>query len=154
MSVEIAWKQNILVTDSYLLKLLLVVLGFGLQAFVCDFSRQNICSVFCRHKTLQRIQTSLKTLSLSHETMQFIDCPTVSMRLSKQSEVQNAHQEMFFSHSSVIKVVNEIQCTIGSLDFLYKIEKINISIPFFCNRFHHHNQFHGKFHIVESPEFV
>ena len=46
MSVEIAWKQNILVTDSYLLKLLLVVLGFGLQAFVCDFSRQNICSVY------------------------------------------------------------------------------------------------------------
>ena len=45
MSVEIAWKQNILVTDSYLLKLLLVVFGFGLQAFVCDFSRQNICSV-------------------------------------------------------------------------------------------------------------
>ena len=45
MSVEIAWKQNILVTDSYLLKLLLVVLGFGLQAYVCDFSRQNICSV-------------------------------------------------------------------------------------------------------------
>ena len=46
MSVEIAWKQNILVTDSYLLKLLLVVLGFGLQAFVCDFSRQNICSEY------------------------------------------------------------------------------------------------------------
>ena len=45
MSVEIAWKQNILVTDSYLLKLLLVVFGLGLQAFVCDFSRQNICSV-------------------------------------------------------------------------------------------------------------
>ena len=44
MSVEIAWKQNILVIDSYLLKLLLVVFGFGLQAFVCDFSRQNICS--------------------------------------------------------------------------------------------------------------
>ena len=44
MSVEIAWKQNNLVTDSYLLKLLLVVFGFGLQAFVCDFSRQNICS--------------------------------------------------------------------------------------------------------------
>ena len=45
MSVEIAWKQNILVTDSNLLKLLLVVFGFGLQAFVCEFSRQNICSV-------------------------------------------------------------------------------------------------------------
>ena len=45
MSVEIAWKQNILVTDSYLLKLLLVVFGFGSQAFICEFSRQNICSV-------------------------------------------------------------------------------------------------------------
>ena len=41
MSVEIAWKQNILVTDSYLLELLLVVFGLGLQAFVCDFSRQK-----------------------------------------------------------------------------------------------------------------
>ena len=51
MSVEIAWKQNILVTDSYLLKLLLVVFGLGLQAFVCDFSRQNICSVEnCPHQ--------------------------------------------------------------------------------------------------------
>ena len=45
MSLEIAWKQNILVTDSNLLKSLLVVFGFGLQAFVCGFSRQNICSV-------------------------------------------------------------------------------------------------------------
>ena len=45
MSVEIAWKQNILVTDFHLLKSLLVVLGFGLQAFVCGFSRQNINSV-------------------------------------------------------------------------------------------------------------
>ena len=44
MSVEIAWKQNILVTDFQLLKSLLVVLGFGLQAFVCGFSRQNINS--------------------------------------------------------------------------------------------------------------
>jgi flagellar motor component MotA len=45
MSVEIAWKQNILVTDFHLLKSLLVVFGFGLQAFVCGFSRQNINSV-------------------------------------------------------------------------------------------------------------
>ena len=42
MPVEIAWKQNILVTDSYLLKLLLVVFGFGSQAFVCGFSRQTL----------------------------------------------------------------------------------------------------------------
>ena len=34
MSLEIAWKQNILVTDSNLLKSLLVVFGFGSQAFV------------------------------------------------------------------------------------------------------------------------
>ena len=45
MSVEIAWKQNILVTDFYLLRSLLVVLGFGLQAFICGFNRQNINSV-------------------------------------------------------------------------------------------------------------
>ena len=45
MSVEIAWKQNILVTDFHLLKSMLVVLGFGSQAFVCGFSRQNINSV-------------------------------------------------------------------------------------------------------------
>ena len=45
MSLEIAWKQNILVTDSNLLKSLLVVFGFGSQAFFCGFSRQNICSV-------------------------------------------------------------------------------------------------------------
>ena len=45
MSLEIAWEQNILVTDFNLLKSLLVVFGFGLQAFICDFSKQNICSV-------------------------------------------------------------------------------------------------------------
>ena len=45
MSVEIAWKQNILVTDFHLLKSLLVGFGFGSQAFVCGFSRQNINSV-------------------------------------------------------------------------------------------------------------
>ena len=48
MSVEIAWKQNILVTDFHPLKSLLVVFGFGSQAFVCGFSRQNICSVQVR----------------------------------------------------------------------------------------------------------
>ena len=46
MSVEIAWKQNNLVTDFHLLKLLQVVFGLGLQTFVCDFSRQNICSAY------------------------------------------------------------------------------------------------------------
>ena len=45
MSVEIAWKQIILVTDYHLLKSLLVVFGLGSQACVCGFSRQNICSV-------------------------------------------------------------------------------------------------------------
>ena len=38
MSLEIAWKQNILVKDSNLLKSLLVVFGFGSQAFVCGSS--------------------------------------------------------------------------------------------------------------------
>ena len=45
MSAEIACKQNILVTDFHLLKLLLVVFGFGSQTNACGFSRQNICSV-------------------------------------------------------------------------------------------------------------
>ena len=45
MSAEIAWKQNILVTDFHLLKSLLVVLGFGSQTFICGFSRKNINSV-------------------------------------------------------------------------------------------------------------
>ena len=45
MSLEIAWKQNILVTDFHLVKSLLDVFGLGLQAFICEFSRQNICSV-------------------------------------------------------------------------------------------------------------
>ena len=46
MSEEIAWKQNILVTDFHLLKSLLVAFGFGSQAFVCGFSRQNINRVY------------------------------------------------------------------------------------------------------------
>ena len=45
MSLEITYVQNFLVKDSYLLKLLLVALGFGSQTFICGFSRQNICSV-------------------------------------------------------------------------------------------------------------
>ena len=40
---QIFW--TILVTDFHLLKSLLVVFGFGSQAFFCEFSRQNICSV-------------------------------------------------------------------------------------------------------------
>ena len=44
MSVEIAGGQDNLVTVFHLLKLLQVVFGIGLQAFVCEYSRQNICS--------------------------------------------------------------------------------------------------------------
>ena len=46
MSVEIAWKQNILVTDFHLLKSLLVVFGFGSQAFVCGFSINSVLKLF------------------------------------------------------------------------------------------------------------
>ena len=61
MSVEIAWKQNILVTDFHLLKSLLVVLGFGSQVFVCGFSRQNINSV---QKQKQKIDSDIKKFIL------------------------------------------------------------------------------------------
>ena len=55
MFVEIAWKQNILVTDFHLLKSPLVVFGFGWQAFVCEYSRQNICSAgFQKDKFCQK----------------------------------------------------------------------------------------------------
>ena len=61
MSLEIAWKQNILVTDSNLLKSLLVDFGFGSQAFICEFSRQNICSV--HFESTLRIKMTLFDIS-------------------------------------------------------------------------------------------
>ena len=62
MSVEIAWKQNIWVTDSYLLKLLLVVFGFGSQAFICEFSRQNICSVDAHYQLRTKVPPKIQQL--------------------------------------------------------------------------------------------
>ena len=61
MSVEIAWKQNILVTDFQLLKSLLLVFGFGSQAFVCGFSRQNICSVW--FSILTKVMVIMQTVN-------------------------------------------------------------------------------------------
>ena len=90
MSVEIAWQQNILVTDFHLLKSLLVFLGFGSQAFVCGFSRQNINSVVCTmdaewkwlnsaentfvklwtfHKNVPKIQVSMNIKILLQKTI-------------------------------------------------------------------------------------
>ena len=71
MSAEIACKQNILVTDFHLLKLLLVVLGFGSQTNVCGFSRQNICSVelkifdFTKSPNLVKVSSALTSPSLT-----------------------------------------------------------------------------------------
>ena len=85
MSVEIAWEQNILVTDFQLLKSLLVVLGFGSQAFVCGFSRQNINSEYqvpkcnslpawSKHPTLTIIETM--TYPIEHVTFPEVTlCP-------------------------------------------------------------------------------
>ena len=70
MSVEIAWKQNILVTDFHLLKSLLVVLGFGSQAFVCGFSRQNINSV-CFLANLAQIFQDVKYFNYSKVSHHF-----------------------------------------------------------------------------------
>ena len=61
MSVKIAWKQNILATDFHLLKSLLVVFGLGSQAFICEFSRQNICSV--HFESTLRIKMTLFDIS-------------------------------------------------------------------------------------------
>ena len=54
MSVEIALKQNILVTDFHLLKSLLVVLGFGSQAFVCGFSSLKMTVFIITQARLQQ----------------------------------------------------------------------------------------------------
>jgi hypothetical protein len=70
MSLEIAWKQSILVTDFHLLKSLLVVFGFGLQAFICDFSRQNIFNVMQRKQILTEISNSF-VLSLQRLLLPF-----------------------------------------------------------------------------------
>ena len=73
MSVEIAWKQNILVTDFHLLKSLLVVLGFGSQVFVCGFSRQNINSEVVIQHTAPARQSLLFCQNMSG---QFPTLPT------------------------------------------------------------------------------
>ena len=73
MSVEIAWKQNILVTDFHLLKSLLVVLGFGSQAFVCGFSRQNINSVYLDKDFGQKyVNTGSKTQNVEELSLDLI----------------------------------------------------------------------------------
>jgi hypothetical protein len=79
MSVEIAWKQNILVTDFHLLKSLLVVFGFGSQAFICGFSRQNINSVDMTGIIL--IQTESYFYPGSRHYFQFDD-PLMSIKKS------------------------------------------------------------------------
>ena len=79
MSVEIAWKQNFLVTDFHLLNSLLVVFGFGSQAFVCGFSRQNINS--------------------AHEIL----CDPKSNVFDR--ELANAVQGCFFHDKTLVKVI-------------------------------------------------
>ena len=73
MSVEIAWKQNILVTDFLLLKSLLVVFGFGSQTFICEFSRQKICSV-----TQELSIYKTFPLSTEAEKLKYISCEICS----------------------------------------------------------------------------
>ena len=74
MSVEIACKQNILVTDFHLLKLLLVVFGFGSQTNVCGFSRQNICSVkyLRKYSLVLELEVNVNGKSCAPNSMFFI----------------------------------------------------------------------------------
>ena len=74
MSLEIAWKQNILVTDSNLLKSLLVVFGFGSQAFVCGISRQNIGSVVTSWLESHGYNVLVRMSCLEHPG-QNLECP-------------------------------------------------------------------------------
>ena len=65
MSVEIAWEQNNLVTVFHLLKLLQVVFGFGLHAFVCEYSRK---------KNLQCMLSYLLAISLTFSVSWRMKC--------------------------------------------------------------------------------
>ena len=82
MSLEIAWKQNILVTDSNLLKSLLVVFGFGSQTFICGFSRQNICSVHCKlvSSLLALDATELVSQPLTQMVVEMINIHVISVQ--------------------------------------------------------------------------
>ena len=89
MSVEIAWKQNNLVTDFHLLKLLQVVFGLGLQTFVCDFSRQNICSVVLSTLVYlelaleyrQKVKSKNYFAQVSNSTTKFLSVMTLKLYL-------------------------------------------------------------------------
>ena len=87
MSLEIAWKQNILGTDFNLLKLLLVVLGLGLQAFICGFSRQNIFSV---GQLLCSIQISIHISSSASCNINYISVSDpITIMSGKNSTLNN-----------------------------------------------------------------
>ena len=63
MSLNLTYVRNVLVKDSYLLKLLPVA-GFGSQTFICGLNRQNICSVFTRRKVHQNQNASSEIIPI------------------------------------------------------------------------------------------
>jgi hypothetical protein len=81
MFLEITYVQNILVKDSYLLKLLLVALGFGSQTFICGFSRQNICSVLI-------ILTRLLTNSMATENCKISENSVEIIMLTAEAKLK------------------------------------------------------------------
>ena len=118
MSVEIAWKQNILITDSNLLKSLLVVFGFGSQAFVCGFSRQNINSV--RYVLCSVLYSSDTTRVIDNRYLYLFwwDLPYVVSRnkkVAKRSEASFAH----FLTSSYIVYLLQTPLHRRSLSYLF-----------------------------------
>ena len=126
MSVEIAWKQNILVTDFHLLKSLLVVFGFGSQAFICGFSRQNICSVTkhfsdCNenHYNFFMFYNNQKTLDILFE---------FSFKYNKLPKVWNLKQWLKMFYAIVSKnSIHTILYAIESQQSLCPLQKITIS---------------------------
>ena len=89
MSVEIAWKQNILVTDFHLLKSLLVVFGFGSQAFVCGFSRQNINSA------LEQVDLECRKSQFNTQTT-FKDWLKIQFECPHEGKSNQVHETLLF----------------------------------------------------------
>ena len=114
MSVEIAQKQNILVTDSNLLKSLLVVFGFGSQAFVCKFSRQNICSVTITLGYNSKDHIRIFGTSMNITTLKLSSCWVVKTKTTRMLCDCDDNIDRFFSSRSLYTQLGQHDLTFGA----------------------------------------
>ena len=128
MSLEIALKQNILVTDSNLLKslLMLVVFGFCSQAFICGFSSQNICSVTKHFSDCNENHYNFFMFYINQKTLDILF--EFSFKYNKLPKVWNLKQWLKMFYAIVSKnSIHTILYAIESQQSLCPLQKITIS---------------------------